>query len=130
MKHENAVYEDRLDAYFPPARNIKKHPLEDIDFQQISHLLRFSGKADAGETPKLYYILRTIQELDRLPFLHAKGLTIYGSHSLNLRWRGVSSRILHRQEHLHKLNSTSAAHVGPKMFISISRATTMNTWTS
>jgi len=73
VKHENAVYEDRLDAYFPPARNIKKHPLEDIDFQQISRLLRFSGKADAGETPKLYYILRTIQELDRLPFLHAKG---------------------------------------------------------
>ncbi len=73
VKHEDAVYEDRLDAYFPPARNIKKHPLEDIDFQQISRLLRFSGKADAGETPKLYYILHTIQELDRLPFLHAKG---------------------------------------------------------
>ena len=73
VKHEDAVYEDKLDAYFPPARNIKKHPLEDIDFQQISRLLRFSGKADAGETPKLYYILRTIQELDRLPFLHAKG---------------------------------------------------------
>lgn len=73
VKHEDAVYEDRLGAYFPPARDIKKHPLEDIDFQQISRLLRFSGKADAGETPKLYYILRTIQELDRLPFLHAKG---------------------------------------------------------
>jgi hypothetical protein len=71
VKHENVVYEDRLDAYFSSARDVEKHSLDDIDFQQISRLLRFCDKADAEETSKLYYILCTIQELDRLPFFHS-----------------------------------------------------------
>ncbi|MCJ1307514.1 hypothetical protein MMC25_001160 [Agyrium rufum] len=73
LKHEDAVYEGKITAYFPPVRDVEKHPLDDVDFRQISRLLRFCRNPDAAETPKLYYVLRTIQELDRLPLLRSMG---------------------------------------------------------
>lgn len=65
--HPQSIYEARLDDYFEPARDIGKLPLYESDFEQIDRLLNFCGSKEASRTPKLYYVLRVINELSTLP---------------------------------------------------------------
>lgn len=71
VRHEKSVYDTCIRTYLAPEHDLLKDPLDDVDFHQISRLLLFCGEKEAARTPKLYYVLRSICHLDKLPLFHA-----------------------------------------------------------